>query len=149
MLFYKLTPECCGDFGRRTLYAGELATRPPTIHRLEYEFKSWPTDHLVEVNCQFIGTKELVLALAQLQPRPTGLHYDPVGTVNTLEMRREQPGRELPEYKWFRITGRPGKDDFGMSPDHSLVISERVLNAIQPMMEKCHVAIYVEPAPAG
>jgi hypothetical protein len=147
MLFYKLNPECCGWFGRRTLYAGELEKRPPTIHRLEYEFKSWPTDHLLEVNCQFIGSTDLITSLAAVQPRVTGLHYEAVTATNSFEMRQEQPGRNLPDYKWFKITGKAGKDDFGMADDHALVISERVFNAIAPMVEKCHVAIYVEATP--
>jgi hypothetical protein len=144
MLYYKVKPECCGWFGRRTLYAGELETCPPTIYRLEYEFRSWPADHLLEVNCQFIATQELINALSALSPKVSGVHYEAVTATNTLEMRRERPGVEMPEYKWMKVTGQAGRDDFFVAKDHHLVISERILAAIEKKISASHISLYVD-----
>ena len=46
---------------------------------------------------------------------------------------RLQPNTKLPSFVWMKIQGRPGHDDFGMAPNHELVVSERVLDALKPL----------------
>jgi hypothetical protein len=42
------------------------------------------------------------------------------------------PSRELPSFRWLKIVGEPGVDDFGISADHRLVVSERVTQSLVP-----------------
>jgi hypothetical protein len=145
MSFYILKPEQCGGFGRKALYGGELTDRPPAIYRLDFEFTAWPVDDLIEVNCTYIATETLVAELAELNPKPVGIFYDNVTVNNTYEMRQAQPGMELAAYKWCKINGRPGKDDFAMSADHRLVISSRALIVIKPRLTRCIIEVYNPP----
>jgi hypothetical protein len=41
------------------------------------------------------------------------------------------PGKVLPEFKWLQVFGTPGQDDFGISKDYRLVVSERILNTLK------------------
>jgi hypothetical protein len=142
MSFYILKPQQCGGFGRKTLYGGELTDRPPAIYRLDFEFTAWPIDDLIEFNCTYIATERLIAELSELNPKPVGIFYDTVTINTTYEMRQAQPGLELATYKWCKINGRPGKDDFAMSADHHLVISSRALVVIKPKLTRCIIEVY-------
>ena len=144
-MFYKLNPQYCGVFGRKTLYGGALEDIPPVIYRLHGEFNIYPDDELVEVSRQFIGTVELAESIKALQPRTTGLYVDEVTVTTTPDFRRNYPGKELPELKWFKITGKAGIDDFGMSKDYQLVVSDRVMKEMKPKIGNCRIALY-DPA---
>lgn len=141
-MFFKLTPECCGDFGRRTLYGGELTERPPQVYRLHYEFNRKPTDELLEVNSIFIGSAGLAEDLRMMQPRATGVNFDEVNVTTTMECRQLNPNFQPIEYKWFKIVGKAGVDDFGYSPEFALVVSDRVFGIIQARVELCKASLY-------
>jgi hypothetical protein len=57
-------------------------------------------------------------------------------------MRQLQPGRELPEYKWLKVSGTLGRDDFAIAPDYTLVVSDRILQAIKPLLPVCQISLY-------
>jgi hypothetical protein len=146
-MFYKLNPQYCGNFGRKTLYGGELTDIPPVIYRLHAEFNIFPDDDLVEISRQYLGTTELAEFIKALQPRVTGLYVDEVILTTTFDFRRNYPGKELPDLKWFKITGKASKDDFGMSAEYQLVVSQRVLQEIKDRIGNCQCSTYV-PASA-
>jgi hypothetical protein len=141
-MFYKLNPQYCGVFGRKTLYAGELTDIPPVIYRMHGEFNVYPDDELVEVSGQYLGTAPLGEVLKALQPRATGLYVDDVTVTTTLDFRRNYPGIELPNLKWFKITGKAGVDDFGLSKDHQLVVSDRVFKELRPKIGNCKITAH-------
>lgn len=144
-MFYKLNPQYCGVFGRKTLYAGELTDTPPVIYRLHGEFNIYPDDELVEVSRHFLGTEELAETIKAMQPRTTGLYVDEATLTTTPEFRRNYPGRDLPNLKWFKITGKAGIDDFGMSKEFNLIVSERVMHEIRNRINNCQIHFY-DPA---
>ena len=141
-MFHKLNPQYCGVFGRKTLYAGELTDIPPVIYRLHGEFNVYPDDELVEVSGQYLGTAPLGEALKAMQPRATGLYVDDATVTTTFDFRRNYPGKELPNLKWFKITGKAGIDDFGMSKDHQLVVSDRIFRELQPKIANCKITAH-------
>lgn len=148
-MYLRLKPECCGSFGRRTLYGGELSAVPPEVYRLEYEFSTWPVDPLLEVSGLFIATEELTGLIQRLQPKPTGVSYDKATTATTIECRRANPDANLPEYSWLKITGRAGHDDFGYDSEHALVVSERVYVAMRLLLSQCGVSAYISEQQAS
>lgn len=139
-MHYVLYPQCSGTFGKRTLYGGELLVSRPDIYRLHYEFTTFPEDELQVVSCQYIATTELVEALRQLQPPVNGVQIDNVTATASVEMRRSNPGKELPPFQWLKVSGKPGQDDFGMSSDHQLVVSERVLLLMEAKIPNCRTS---------
>jgi len=141
-MFYKLNPQYCGVFGRKTLYGGELTDVPAVIYRLHGEFNIYPDDELVEISRQFLGSVELAGQIKAIQPRLTGLYVDDVTITPTLDFRRNYPGKELPILKWFKITGKATVDDFGMSKDYQLVVSDRTLGVLKPKISNCQISIF-------
>jgi hypothetical protein len=129
-MFFKLNPEPCAQFGRKTLYGGELTDVPPQVYRLHLEFNTWPSTEIVGVNTIFIGTDDLIAKFRFFEPKVTGVVFEEVMTTATPEFRKENPGKELPPYKWFKICGQARVDDFGMSPEHELIISARIFELL-------------------
>ncbi len=80
--------------------------------------------------------------LKAMQPRATGLYVDEVTVTTTFDFRRNYPDKELPNLKWFKITGKAGIDDFGLSKDHQLVVSDRVFKELRPKISNCKITAY-------
>ena len=58
--------------------------------------------------------------------RPTGVAFGPAEVSKSEELALEMPDLELPPFVLMKDLGRAGVDDFGMSADLSLVVSERI-----------------------
>jgi hypothetical protein len=41
------------------------------------------------------------------------------------------PDVKLPKFVWLQVTGKAGQDDFGLSSDHCLVVSQRILDLLK------------------
>ena len=145
-MYYRLNPQYCGVFGRKTLYSGELTDIPAVIFRLHAEFNIYPDDELVEVSRQYLATEALVESIRAMQPRATGLTVEDVTVTTTFDFRRNYPGKEVPPLKWFKIKGKAGVDDFGMSKDNQLVVSARVMEELRPKIGNCQAAIFDQAA---
>jgi len=141
-MFFKLRPENCGRFGRKTLYGGELTDIPPQIYRFHFEFDRYPNDELLEVNCVFLGTAKLAEQIKALNPK--GISFDEVTCTTSHEYREALGEKELPAFKWFKITGKPGVDHFGISADHQLVVEEPFLVLMKPKIANCQTSIFIK-----
>ncbi len=50
---------------------------------------------------------------------------------------------ELPEFKWFYVTGKAGQDDFGVTDKADLVVSQAALDVLrQGRLDECDVEPY-------
>ena len=141
-MFFKLKPDSPGTFGRKTLYGGELTDTPPQIYRMHYEFDRWSPDELLEVNSVFVGTVAFEELVKSIAPRPTGITFDEMTTTTTLAFRQANPGKELPPYRWVKIIGKGGVDDFGLSSDHRLVVYARIFGYIKQKVENCKAVLF-------
>jgi hypothetical protein len=141
MKFFELQPEMPGDLGPST--TGDLIARPPKVEHLEFEFNVWPEDCLVEAISTYIVTNALKKHL--LGARPTGATFGHVKITKSGFFQDVYPNERLPAFSWLVITGRRGKDDFGMSSRGNLVVSERVLNLIKKFgLRNCEIEDYEE-----
>lgn len=79
----------------------------------------------------FIVTTEAGNVLIELGA--TGIELDRV-EITTSDMFKElNPDKILPSFVWMRVLGKAGRDDFGISEDYRLVVSQRALNALKPL----------------
>jgi hypothetical protein len=129
MKFYRYKVEASGSYGDNTVYVGDPKAR--VISHLHYEFSLWPEEDLQKCLSHYIGTQRLRQELQALQPPVTGIEFAEVeisGDEDEFERmeRQARPDSALGKWYWFKITGRPGVDDFGYLPWTKLVISERV-----------------------
>lgn len=139
MKCYILEPEVAGGFGENTVM--DPTSRPPSVTRFHYKFDGWLGDELLETVACFIATKAVVSILQPLHP--TGVEFDRVEVTKSETFNELYPNRQLPEFVWIKITGKAGKDDFGLSEQHRLVVSERILTALQSVkLNQCMVYLY-------
>ncbi len=138
MEYYVLEPEVAGGFGPNTIFADRTA-RPPRITKFHYEFEVWLGDPLLEAVACFIvleSLKEKILAL-----RPTGVAFSEAEVSTSEGFEELDPGRKLPKFVWLQVTGKAGKDDFGLSSQHLLVVSQRILDLLRDAgMSHCDIA---------
>lgn len=122
-----LEPEVAGGWGRRAV--ADTTTHPPRVSALHYEFDGWLGDELLESFPCFIVTHRLAERLAA--GGLTGFRRAPVEVTRSEQFECLYPGRELPAFEWFQVIGAAGLDDFGLTADHRLVVSERALGALK------------------
>src|SRR6266700_4069450 len=109
MKYHRLEPEVAGGIGHRTV----LDRSGPRLKAtsLHYEFDDWLGDDLLAGSPVFIATRRLAddITLKKL----TGVSLAGMETSCSITFETLNPGRQLPEFVWLRINGKPGTDDFG------------------------------------
>jgi hypothetical protein len=124
MRFFSFEPEVAGGIGPNTDL--DRSVWPPTIHKLHYVFDGWLGDAILESFPCFIVTQDAAEALIRANVR--GFQLDEVKISVSDQFRDLYPSRELPHFRWLKIVGEAGVDDFGIGADHRLVISERAMD---------------------
>lgn len=136
MIFHTLEPEVAGDLGPRTV--ADTSTHPPAVSRLHYEFAGWLADSLLESFPCYVITADL--GERARRAGLTGFTLDAVEISTTPEFEELDPAVELPPFLWLKVDGTAGTDDFAMSEDHCLVVSDRALRLLQEaQLEHCDV----------
>lgn len=126
MIFKYIDPEVAGSLGDDTIM--DTSTHPPIVLKLHYEFSGWLGNDLLESFPCFIVTDKLGQAL--LRSSLTGFSLDSAKTTTNEQFRELYPQRVLPLFYWLKVVGQAGKDDFGISTDLRLVISEKAFQTI-------------------
>jgi hypothetical protein len=143
MTYYALEPEVAGHLGDRAVV--DRSVHPPVVQRLHYEFDGWLGDDLIESFPSFIATRGLRERLAE--SGLSGCQFDDVEVSKSDIFQEIHPDRELPEFAWLKVVGRAGMDDFGLSPDHRLVVSQRGLDVLKSFkLDHCDTEQYEVPA---
>jgi len=142
MNHFIVEPEVAGGLGEHTVM--DCTVRPPKVSRLHYKFDGWLGDSLLESFPCFIATKDVAQKLKALHP--TGVHFSELEIEKSDQFRRLYPNRKLPDFMWLKISGTPGKDDFGLADDLRLVISERVLELLKSQNLKNALVGHFEPS---
>jgi hypothetical protein len=141
--YYIVEPEVAGGFGERTVL--DASMHPPRVSRLHYEFEGWLGDELLTAFPVYIVTERARRALEALGA--TGIELDTVEVSTSPTFEDMYPGRALPEFLWMKVRGAAGVDDFGMSADHRLVVSQRALDALGTLTRQAVIRPYpVSPA---
>jgi hypothetical protein len=129
MRYFYLEPEVAGGVGEHTVM--NVNVHPPLVSRLHYSFDGWLGGAILEGFPCYIVTIPAQHALSTLGA--TGMKFDQAELSRSEFFKDMYPGRQLPEFVWLKVDGKPGKDDFGMAPDHRLVVSERVLDLFKEL----------------
>jgi len=137
MKFYRLEPEVAGGLEPDTLM--DRSVSPPQVKRLNYEFDGWSGDGLLESFPCFIVTESLANEIRHLHP--TGIELANVEISKSSQFEELYPAQSLPKFMWLKVSGTPGKDDFGISGDYRLVVSEQALNILKSFgLSHCDIA---------
>ncbi|GAB6263398.1 hypothetical protein [Photobacterium sp. R1] len=127
MNFFYIEPEVAGELGPTTVVDNSM--HPPVVNLLEYRFESWLGDSILESFPCFVVTRPLADALTT--NKFSGFTIDSVMISISDEFKELQPGINLPNFVWLKITGQSGRDDFGLADDFRLVVSDNVLHVLK------------------
>jgi hypothetical protein len=137
--FYSLEPEVAGELGDRTIM--DSSVHPPIVTKLHHLFTGWLDDELLECFPCYIVTEGLMEDIKKLEP--SGCIFDDLIIEKSEQFNDMYPNKMLPAFKWLKVSGDPGKDDFGISADNLLVVSERVMNILKShSFNECDVEVW-------
>jgi hypothetical protein len=127
MRYFVLEPEVAAELGSRTIM--DRGTHPPKVAHLHVHFAGWLGDALLETFPCFVVARELAEALDSSDLG--GFILSDVEVSQSEEFHELHPAFDLPAFRWLRVTGRASLDDFGLSPDLRLIVSERALDLLR------------------
>jgi hypothetical protein len=129
-MYFELVPEVAGGWGQETVV--DRSVHPPRILKLEYRFEDWLGDDLLATSPCYVVTERLASALeiAGL----TGFSLADV-VITTSELfdrihRDLKLPRTLPQFRWLKVHGAAGRDDFGLLDGYRLVVSDHALEVL-------------------
>lgn len=100
------------------------------ISSVHYVLECFPTDDIFKCRRIYIVKEDLAYALARSEMTGFELKSCVVSKGDQFEI--SSPGyKELPELLWLYIDGVAGSDDFGISDNLKLIISERALELLK------------------
>lgn len=126
-MYYLVEPEVAGGLGDTTVI--DTSFHPPAVSNLEYRFEGWLGDDILESFPCFITTEFLGAKL--LDSKLSGITFAPVLVTQSEEFEELNPDVSLPKFFWLKVVGIAGTDDFGLSEDHRLVISQAALDILK------------------
>ncbi len=136
-MFYELDVEVPGGLGEKTEI--DTSKHPPIVKKLHFEFEGWVGGHLITTFPCFLISKDLI----NLLKNKTGIETENCKITFNSDFPVNK--RKIPKFKWLKVFGKPGIDDFGISKDFNLVVSESVLNLIKEKLGKsCTIKKYSE-----
>lgn len=96
---------------------------------IHYTFDCWPDDDIAESNPVYIISEKLSKAI--VSAGMTGFILKGCESSKGEQFEIASPGRgDLPPYLWLDVTGTAGVDDFGISENLTLVVSQRVMSIL-------------------
>lgn len=133
-MHYQLEPEIAGSLGQGTTL--DTNFHPPLVHCLDYEFQGLPKDELLESFPCFIITFDLANTL--LATDLSGFELADCIVTRSEMFKEFYSNKSLPNYKWLKITGSVGKDDFFINNSNILIVTEKALIQLKKhALESC------------
>jgi len=121
-MYILIEPEVAGNLGKETEL--DSSVFPPDVKKLHYEFDGWLGDDLLESFPCYIVTNSLRENIEN--NKFTGISFHDVIISKSETFLELYPNRELPTFYWAKIKGKAYKDDFFITEENILAISERV-----------------------
>ena len=126
MNYFQLEPDVPG----RLLNPRHVLDHFSEISTIHYVLECWPEDDIITSIRAYLVKEGLALALKS--SGMTGFEIKDCVVSKGDQFDIASPGYgDLPEFWWLYINGVPGVDDFGITKDLMLVVSERALNLLK------------------
>ncbi len=136
MNYYILNPEVAGELGHRTEM--DTSVHPPIVAKLHFEVDAWLGDDIVQSFPCYLVSEALKVRLEAM--KPSGVAFASAEVTASDNFEELKHGRELPNLSWMKVSGVPGSDDFGLTSDARLVVSDRVLSEMKHLqIDHCEV----------
>ncbi|WP_229008359.1 hypothetical protein [Methylophilus sp. Leaf408] len=127
MKYYVIEPEVAGGLGERTVI--DRSSGRIEVKKLHYHFDGWLGDELLESTPCFIVSTRLANEIEN--QKYTGVMFSDAEITTSDEFNDLHENLKLPDFLWLKVFGVAGKDDFGMSSELNLVVSEPALQLLK------------------
>lgn len=124
--YFQLEPEVSGELGEKTILNN--ATHPPKIESLEFVFKGWLGDCLIECFPAFLITEKVAKKLTDNDI--TGFSLKNVKIRKDHPFNEMHPNLTLPSFVWVKITEITKNSDFKLR-NNLLIVSRKVLEILK------------------
>lgn len=125
---YKLIePEVAGGLGEKTELDNSVF--PPLVKKLNYEFDGWLGDDILESFPCYIMTERLKKTIES--ENLSGITFDDVLISKSETFLDLYPDKELSAFFWAKINGEDYQDDFFITEQNGLAISEKAYSLLQ------------------
>lgn len=121
--FFYIEPEVSGGFGENAVI--DSSVHPPKVSKLHLQLDGWLGNDLLETFPCFIVTEQLAKDIEK--EGLSGCIFEKVEISKSDQFEELYPKKSLPAFSWLKVIGSPGQNDFGISNDFRLVISEKVM----------------------
>jgi hypothetical protein len=113
------------------------------LEAIHYVFECWPSDDIGQSNRVIFITERLAEAIMKVEA--TGFRLKTCNAIKGEQFEIVSPAQEdFPRFYWLDVYGKAGVDDFGISSNLWLVVSERILNLLQDFsIERAQVARFM------
>lgn len=122
--YYQLEPEVSGELGENSI----IQKNPLRVIKLEFEFKSWLGDCLIECFPIFLITENALKKIKE--NNATGFSIKEATIKKEYPMNELQPNIKIPKFEWININGIAKKNDFGIE-NNFLIVSKNVLEILR------------------
>jgi hypothetical protein len=124
--YFVIDPEIAGEMGPGTEM--DDSVHPPIVSHLEYVVSGWSGDDIVQSYPCFMVTPQLGEAIRVA--RLSGGHCEEHGISVVSEDNSTASASDLPVLWLLKVNGKPHSDDFGLTEDTRLVVSQRALDVL-------------------
>jgi hypothetical protein len=111
MGYFLLGPEVAGGLGQHTV--ADRSVHPPVIRKLHHEFDGWLGGEVLESFPCFLVTDRVGNAMSM--NKLSGFELADVEVTCSEQYKDVCADRELPDFRWLRVNGLPGRHDLGVT----------------------------------
>lgn len=132
--FFIVEPSVDGEIDSVSDFRLKPQAAQREAENLEYSIDVWSGNDVITSTPFFLVTPRF--AGKTIESKLTGATFTHVviKKADQFDGWEANKGASLPELLWMRVIGQPGHDDIGLTPQGSLVVSEKcmiVLNTLQ------------------
>jgi hypothetical protein len=136
--YFKLTPGSCGVLGENTVFERTIISFEMT--RLHVLFQFGANDAILRVAGNLLISVSAAAMLADIEATGFAIEAIEVGVDEQIAMLGAWKGSNISRYRWLKVCGIAGVDDFGRN-QHRLIVSERALEVLKrDGLSQCEVA---------
>lgn len=114
-----LEPEVAGELGQETTM--DTSIHPPIVKKVHFEFSGWLGDDLLESFPCFIVTQRLKEEIEKCNL--TGFVFEDIKVTTSYNFQQFYPLVELPKFYWANMADNNAGNDFSLTADYKLVVS--------------------------
>ena len=127
-MFFYIEPEVAGGLGPNSVLHREIG-RPLNVSKLHYVFDGWLGDALLETTPCFIVTDKARRMIET--EKLSGVGFGDVEVSRSGEFDDLHPTLELPHFWWMKVNSASFDEDFGLTSDLRLAVSERAMATLR------------------